>query len=134
MVGSRMDDGGRAELKNKIVMDDEGRAELKKKIVKEIEVQKHLIKAFTITSRPVAPDNAIGRLTRMEALGSQGISEASLNSSKAKLVKLEKALSKVDLPDFGICTRCANPIPEGRIMLMPENVLCVSCAERISNP
>jgi len=111
-------------------MDDEGRAQLKKKIVEEIEVQKHLIETFTTTSKPVAPDNAIGRLTRMEAISSQGISEVSLNASKAKLHKLEKALSKVDLPDFGICVRCANPIPEGRIMLMPENVLCVPCAEK----
>ena len=111
-------------------MDDEGRAELKKKIVEEIEVEKHLIVSFTLTSKPVAPDNAIGRLTRMEAISSQGISEASLNSAQVKLVKLEKALSKVDLPDFGICTRCSNPIPQGRIMLMPENVLCVSCAEK----
>lgn len=110
-------------------MDDAGRAELKEKIIEEIEVQKHLIKTFTLTSKPVAPDNAIGRLTRMEAISSQGISEASLNSAKAKLVKLEKALSKVDLPGFGVCVRCENPIPQGRIMLMPENVLCVSCAE-----
>ncbi|MBL7019323.1 MAG: TraR/DksA C4-type zinc finger protein [Nitrospinaceae bacterium] len=111
-------------------MDAEARAELKKKIVEEIELQKHLVDSFTATSKPVAPDNAIGRLTRMEAISSQNISEASLNSSRAKLAKLEKALGKVDLPDFGLCARCANPIPQGRIMLMPENVLCVSCAEK----
>ncbi len=111
-------------------MDDEGRAELKKQIVEEIEVQKHLVESFIETSKPVSPDNAIGRLTRMEAINSQNISEASLNSAQAKLVKLEKALSKVDLPDFGICVRCESPIPHGRIMLMPENVLCVSCAEK----
>jgi hypothetical protein len=60
-------------------MDDEGRAELKKKIIEEIEVQKHLIISFTLTSKPVAPDNAIGRFTRMETINSQGINEASLN-------------------------------------------------------
>ena len=110
-------------------MEDEARVELKKKIMAEIEVQKHLIQSFTATSKPVAPDNAIGRLTRMEAISSQGISEASLNSSRAKLVKLEKALDKVDLPEFGICLHCSAPIPQWRIMLMPENVLCVPCAE-----
>ena len=114
-------------------MDDEGRVGLKKQIVEEIEVQKHLIESFTETSKPVSPDNAIGRLTRMEAISSQNISEASLNSAQAKLVKLKKALSKVDLPDFGICVRCKNRIPQGRIMLMPENVLCVSCAEKNNN-
>ena len=111
-------------------MDNEGRVGLKKRIIEEIEVQKHLIESFSETSKPVSPDNAIGRLTRMEAISSQNISEASLNSAQAKLVKLNKALTKVDFPDFGICVRCNNPIPQGRIMLMPEIVLCIFCAEK----
>ncbi|MBC8285413.1 MAG: TraR/DksA C4-type zinc finger protein [Nitrospinae bacterium] len=111
-------------------MNEQERAELKKKIHEEIKIQKHLIESFTETSKPVAPDNAIGRLTRMDAISSQGISEASLNSSKAKLAKLKKALEKIDLPDFGICQRCSNSIPHGRIMLMPESTVCVSCAEK----
>lgn len=103
---------------------------MKQKIIEEIKTQKHLIESFRETSKPVAPDNAIGRLTRMEAISSQGISEASLNSSKAKLAKLEKALEKIDFPEFGICARCSNSIPQGRIMLMPESVVCMNCAEK----
>ena len=111
-------------------MNKQERAELKQKIIEEISTQKHLIKSFTETSKPIAPDNAIGRLTRMEAIGSQGISEASLKSSKVKLEQLEKALEKINLPEFGICIRCANPIPQGRIMLIPESVVCVTCVEK----
>ena len=111
-------------------MNEEERAELKQKIIEEISTQKHLIESFTETSKPVAPDDAIGRLTRMEAISSQGISEASLNSSKVKLEQLKKALEKIDLPEFGICIRCANSIPQGRIMLMPESAVCVACAEK----
>jgi len=111
-------------------MNEQERAELKQKIIEEIRTQKHLIESFTETSKPVAPDNAIGRLTRMEAISSQGISEASLNSSKAKLVKLEKALEKINLPEFGVCVRCSESIAQGRIVLMPESTLCVNCAEK----
>ena len=111
-------------------MNEQERAEVKQKIIEEILTQKHLIESFTETAKPVAPDNAIGRLTRMEAIGSQAISEASLKSSKVKLALLEKALDKIDLPEFGICIRCANSIPQGRIMLMPESVMCVTCAEK----
>ena len=78
----------------------------------------------------MSPDNAIGRLTRLEAISSQNISEASLNSAQAELVNLEKALSKLKMLDFGVCARCQKAIPEGRIMLMPESILCVSCLER----
>ena len=111
-------------------MNKQERAELKQKIIEEIRTQKYLIESFTETSKPVAPDNAIGRLTRMEAISSQGISEASLNSSKAKLVKLEKALEKINFPEFGVCVRCARSIAQERIVLMPESTLCVSCAEK----
>jgi DnaK suppressor protein len=111
-------------------MNKQERAELKQKIIEEISTQKHLIESFTETSKPIAPDNAIGRLTRMEAISSQGISEASLKSSKVKLKQLEKALEKIDLSEFGICIRCAKSIPQGRIMLMPESVVCVTCAEK----
>ena len=93
-------------------------------------MQKNLIHSLTVTSKPVSPDNAIGRLTRMEAISSQNISEASLKSAQAKLVNLEKALSKLEMPGFGVCARCQKAIPEGRMMLMPESILCVSCLER----
>ena len=110
-------------------MNEHEKSELKQKVYEEIKILEHLIDSFSETSKPVSPDNAIGRLTRMEAITSQGISESSLHSSKAKLAKLEKALEKIDLPDFGICVRCSNSIPHARIMLIPESVLCVRCAE-----
>ena len=110
-------------------MNENEKKELKQKIYEEIKIQEHLIDSFSKTSKPVSPDNAIGRLTRMEAISSQGISEASLNSSKVKLDKLKKTLGKIDLPDFGICVRCSTSIPFKRIMLLPESAVCVSCSE-----
>ena len=111
-------------------MNTEEREKLKRAIVDEIQAETHLIESLQDAVKPVAPDNAIGRLTRMEALGSKGISENTLGFARAKLAKLETALKKVDQPDFGICTRCEKPFPLGRIMALPENVLCVPCAEK----
>ena len=95
-----------------------------------IEAQRTLIASLSETSKPVAPDNAIGRLSRMEALNDRAVSEASLNAARHKLSRLETALGKVDQPDFGICVGCDNPIPPARILLMPEATRCVPCAER----
>ena len=110
-------------------MNADERKALKKKIKAEIGAQKYLIDKLVKTSKPVAPDNAIGRLTRMEAISSRGVSEASLNSARAKLEKLETAFEKVEGSGFGVCIRCSKPIPFGRMMAMPENILCVPCAE-----
>ena len=111
-------------------MNSEEREELKKEILNEIEIQKQQVESLHKSTKPVAPDNAIGRLTRMEAIGSRAISQATLNTARAKLAKLETALGKVGDPEFGICRRCSNPIPKGRIMLIPESVVCVLCAGR----
>jgi DnaK suppressor protein len=103
---------------------------LKNRIEAAIIEEKSLIKNLVEASNPVSPDNAIGRLTRMEAISSRGVSEASLNSAREKLAKLEKALGKIDQPGFGVCIRCNKQIPLGRIMALPENTLCVPCAEK----
>ena len=111
-------------------MSSEKRRELKQKIEEAIEAQKVLIASLSETSKPVAPDNAIGRLSRMEALNDRAVSEASLHAARHKLSRLETALGKVDQPDFGLCVSCDQPIPPGRIVLMPEATRCVPCAEK----
>ena len=111
-------------------MNSDERQELKRKIAEAIEAQKTLIASLRETSKPVAPDNAIGRLSRMEALSDRAVSEASLNAAQTKRSRLETALDKIDQPDFGICVNCENPIPTGRILLMPEATRCVPCAEK----
>jgi len=90
-------------------MNSEEKQKLKRNIEEAIEAQKTLIASLSETSKPVAPDNAIGRLSRMEALSDRAVSEASLNAANTKLSRLETALGKVDQPDFGICVGCENP-------------------------
>ena len=81
------------------------------------------------SARPVEPDNAIGRLTRMEAIGAKHISEASLENARSRLLRLENALKRLDTPDFGICLSCEEEIPVKRLMLLPEAMRCVRCSE-----
>jgi DnaK suppressor protein len=44
---------------------------------------------------------------------------------------MERALTMIDDPDFGLCCECEEPIPFARLMIMPESDLCVKCAEAI---
>ena len=71
-------------------------------------------------SAPVSPDNAIGRLTRMEAINSKGINEAALRKAQTTRSQLEKALREIDSDDFGHCRDCEEPIAVARLMAMPE--------------
>ncbi len=47
---------------------------------------------------------------------------------KDELSRLEHILTRVGKPDFGICVKCRQTIPLGRILIKPESVYCVNCA------
>lgn len=99
------------------------------RIRQEIETVKEDIVSYTERTQPVEPDVAIGRLTRMDAIGNKSINEAALREARNKLARLERALKMIDRPGFGICMECEEPIPVGRLMVMPESDMCVECAE-----
>ena len=102
---------------------------LENHIKERITKLKEDIISYKQLTKPVAPDNAIGRITRMEAIGSKSINEAALHKSEHALSKLKQALEMIDDPDFGICAICEEPIPFGRLMAIPESDVCVQCAE-----
>lgn len=113
-------------------MNESEKKKLEKCIREKIESVKTDILSYTELAKPVSPDSAIGRLTRMEAINSKSINEASLNNAKHTLSRLEKALKLLDDPDFGYCYECEEIIPFARLMILPESVYCVKCAEKMS--
>ena len=104
---------------------------LKQHIIRRIEAVNGDIAAFKVSAAPVSPDNAIGRLTRMEAINSKSINEAALKKAEQTLLRMESALTMIDAPDFGLCKDCEKPIPFARLMIVPESDLCVQCAEAL---
>ena len=111
-------------------MEKDERDKLEQHIRDRLQAVNGDIDAFRASSAPVAPDNAIGRLTRMEAINSQSINEAALRKALATRSLLEKALLTIDTDDFGLCRACEEPIAVARLMAMPEATLCVTCASR----
>jgi DnaK suppressor protein len=97
-------------------------------IEEEISKTKRLIETYREMNKPVAPDVAIGRISRMDAINNKSITEASLRQAEDKLKSLEQVLTKVGTKDFGICLKCKKTIPLGRILIRPESQLCVNCA------
>jgi len=110
-------------------LETEKREHLLNHIKDKIEGLKEDIASYKLLARPVSPDNAIGRITRMEAINSKSINEAALNRAKQTLSGMERALTMIDDPYFGFCRECEEAIPFARLMIMPESSLCVKCAE-----
>ena len=79
-------------------------------------------------AQPITPENAIGRVSRMDAINNKGVSDAALRNAKRQLNSLELALTKVETPTFGNCSNCKQTIQAARLMFMPQSTLCVRCA------
>ncbi|MBO3698105.1 TraR/DksA C4-type zinc finger protein [Roseivirga sp. E12] len=103
-------------------------SELKSQLEAEISRTKKIIGEYKEMSQPISPDDAIGRLSRMDAINNKGVMEAALRQAENKLSALQSVISRIDSPGFGLCVSCNQPIPIGRILIRPESQRCVNCA------
>ena len=109
-------------------MSPEDRKKIEKALNEEIAKIEKELPQLQQSSQPVAPDDSIGRLTRMEAMQAANMSKAALDKSMNRLSRLKGALARIDQESFGICTECEEIIPVGRLLLMPESQTCVNCS------
>lgn len=102
----------------------------KESIEKSIKETKKDISNLKELTKPISPENSIGRVSRMDAINNKSVNEAALRSAINKLNLLDSALQRINNKDFGLCIRCKNEIPIQRILLVPQSNRCVRCASR----
>ena len=102
--------------------------EIKSRIEEEILKTLDSVEKYRELTKPISPENAIGRISRMDAIDNKSINVVALQNAELKLNNLKVALSKIDDPDFGLCRKCNLPIPLGRLLLLPQVVMCVHCS------
>ncbi|GAW33573.1 RNA polymerase-binding transcription factor [Roseovarius sp. A-2] len=71
---------------------------------------------------------AVGRLSRMDALQNQAMAKAGHARRQAEQRRLMAALARIDEGEFGYCEDCGEEIAEGRLRLDPAAPRCISCA------
>ncbi len=106
------------------------RGELKRQILALIAKSEQDILDMEKNTKPVKPENSLGRISRMDAINNKSVMESALRNKRNKLARLKTALSKIDNEDFGQCNNCGTLIQEKRLIFMPESDRCVRCADR----
>lgn len=109
-------------------MKDLSRADILMLLDREIKKTRDKIEEYKLSSGPIAPDDAIGRVSRMDAINNRSIVQAAQRTAEDKLTKLVYMKDNIDSPSFGACVNCGNPIQAGRLILKPESPYCVRCA------
>lgn len=102
--------------------------EIIKIINEDIAKTEFAIESYKELTKPIAPENDIGRISRMDAINNKSVNKNALKKVELKLNNLKIALSNINDPEFGVCYKCKNNIPIGRVLLMPHARFCVHCA------
>ncbi|WP_170458741.1 TraR/DksA family transcriptional regulator [Ruegeria arenilitoris] len=71
---------------------------------------------------------AVGRLSRMDALQNQAMAKAQQTRRDLEARRLRAALDRMAEGEFGYCEDCGDDIPRRRLDLDPAASKCVSCA------
>tara|TARA_B110000467_G_C18178962_1_gene399436 strand:+ start:561 stop:893 length:333 start_codon:yes stop_codon:yes gene_type:complete len=103
--------------------------EIKKVLKAELKNTQLKIDEYTELCKPIAPENSIGRISRMDAINNKSVVEAALRETEKKMQQLLQMDKKINDENFGICIKCRNTIPFGRLMIRPHSKFCVNCAQ-----
>lgn len=71
--------------------------------------------------------SAVGRLSRIEALQNQGMTQDLEDRKRVRFERVVEALGRLDAGTFGICVTCRSPIRFERLRVYPETLNCATC-------
>ncbi|PLX99815.1 MAG: molecular chaperone DnaK [Desulfuromonas sp.] len=78
-------------------------------------------------SKPVSLEQPIGRLSRMDALQQQSMSQASQQVAAQRLKQIRAALQRIESEAYGFCLECEEAIELARLKARPEAPFCIDC-------
>ncbi|MCW8943459.1 MAG: TraR/DksA family transcriptional regulator [Sedimenticola sp.] len=106
---------------------------LEKLIARQDELMSVSETADAATETVELDQTRVGRLSRMDALQQQAMSQENRRRRSNELVRITKALSRIKAGDYGYCVECGELIAENRLAVDPAQPLCIACASAREN-
>ena len=76
----------------------------------------------------VLDQSKVGRLSRMDALQAQQMAMETARRRQLQLQKIQNALRRMEVDDYGYCLLCGDEIAPGRLEIDPAGTRCIRCA------
>lgn len=113
-------------------MDNKSLSQFQTLLLKRQNILHELENTNENSSKIVELDQArVGRLSRMDALQDQAMSQEVNRRRQLELSKITIALNKINKDEYGYCVECDNEIAIKRLQLDPSVSLCISCASNL---
>lgn len=71
---------------------------------------------------------SVGRLSRMDAMQSQAMAQATERQRSAEISRITAALHRIDEDEYGLCMECGDEISAKRLEADPSAAFCIKCA------
>jgi len=84
-------------------------------------------------SKPVGLDEPIGRLSRMDAMQQQRMTQENRAAAQRRVVQARAALVRMDEDEYGECQSCGEDIGFARLKAAAETPFCVECQGRLES-
>jgi DnaK suppressor protein len=105
-------------------------AELREELERQLA---KLEKSMAVSDEAVKPveldQTAVGRLSRMDSLMSQGMARGLQEREVARFAQLREAVERMNAGEYGVCEDCGSPIAFERLYVFPESPTCAACSE-----
>lgn len=104
---------------------------LRKQLLAQQQLLENLAATADAATETVELDQTrVGRVSRMDALQQQAMSQETMRRRQLELQRIKSALQRLDNYDFGYCTHCEEPISPQRLAIDPTVLLCIQCASK----
>ncbi len=70
----------------------------------------------------------VGRLSRMDAMQQQAMTQAAARLTAMEEHRIRTALNRIASGEYGYCTHCEEEIGQGRLKVDPSVLTCIACA------
>ena len=105
---------------------EELRGELRRQLAK---LEKSMLVTDEALKTVELDQAAVGRLSRMDSLQSQGMARGLRERETVKLALIQEALRRLDAGTYGICTGCGGEVVFERLFVFPESATCAACGD-----
>ena len=82
------------------------------------------------TDTVVLDQSRVGRLSRMDALQGQAMSEEAQRRRTLELTRVITAIGRIEEGEYGDCVSCGDEIALPRLEIDPAATQCLLCAEK----
>lgn len=104
-------------------------ADLRSELERALSRLERSMKTTRRSALPVKLDQtSVGRLSRMDAIQNQSLTQGLQEREQRKAAMLIEALERLEAGTYGLCTGCGEGIRFERLLVFPEAFTCSRCA------